>query len=139
MNKENINHPKHYTTSKIECIEAMESQMSREQFTGYLKGCVIKYIWRYEKKNNRIEDLEKANWYLDRLIKFESGDDYKDEKVRILDLKQEEDIKKEMQLAFKKCNKKFTLENFKDVNKKVNEYLDIIGLNKKLKDEIKKN
>ena len=88
MSKENINHPKHYTTSNIECIEAMEAQMSREQFTGYLKGCVIKYIWRYEKKNNRIEDLEKANWYLQRLLKFESGEDY-DIKLKVdVDIKE---------------------------------------------------
>jgi hypothetical protein len=42
--------------------------MSREAFLGYLKGNVQKYLWRYEKKVNPVEDLKKARWYLERLI-----------------------------------------------------------------------
>jgi hypothetical protein len=40
--------------------------MTQEAFYGYLKGNVLKYVWRFEKKN-RLEDLKKANWYLNRL------------------------------------------------------------------------
>ena len=63
---DNIN-PDHYKDSEIECIDAIESSMSQEAFKGYLKGSIIKYVWRYEKKNG-LEDLNKARWFLARLI-----------------------------------------------------------------------
>jgi hypothetical protein len=58
--------PTHYKGT-IECIDAIESTMTKEAFRGYLKGNVLKYMWRYEKKNG-VEDLQKADWYLKRLI-----------------------------------------------------------------------
>ena len=61
-----VNHPPHYQGS-IECIEAIEASMSPEAFKGALKANVMKYIWRYETKGG-IESLEKAQWYLTRLI-----------------------------------------------------------------------
>jgi hypothetical protein len=61
-----VNHPLHYQ-GKVECIEAIEASMSPEAFKGSLKANVIKYIWRYEHKNG-LEDLRKAQWYLERLI-----------------------------------------------------------------------
>lgn len=63
-----VNRPTHYASGGIECIEAIKASMSREAFLGYLKGNVQKYLWRYEKKANPVEDLKKARWYLDRLI-----------------------------------------------------------------------
>ena len=63
---DNIN-PDHYKDSEIECIDAIESSMSKESYKGYLKGSIIKYIWRYENKNG-VEDLKKARWFLARLI-----------------------------------------------------------------------
>lgn len=64
-----IDHPPHYADSfgGVECIEAIESSMSLEEFKGFLKGNVQKYVWRYSKKNG-VEDLKKARWYLERLI-----------------------------------------------------------------------
>ena len=59
--------PSHYTSGKIECIDAIESSMTPEAFKGFLKGNIQKYIFRYEKKNG-IEDLKKAHWYLQKLI-----------------------------------------------------------------------
>ena len=64
--KDNVNHPSHYADSAIECIDAMEAMMTPEQFIGYLRGNLFKYQWRYEKKNG-IEDLKKAQWYLEKL------------------------------------------------------------------------
>ena len=58
--------PTHYKGT-IECIDAIESTMTKEAYRGYLKGNVLKYMWRYEKKNG-VEDLEKAQWYLNKLI-----------------------------------------------------------------------
>lgn len=63
-----VNKPAHYNQSAIECIEAIEAALGKEQFKGYLKGNLIKYIWRTDHKNG-MEDLKKAQWYLNRLIK----------------------------------------------------------------------
>lgn len=64
---DNVNNPTHYT-GEVECIEAIKSSMSNESFKGYIKGNIIKYIWRYERKNGT-EDLLKAQWYVNRLVK----------------------------------------------------------------------
>jgi hypothetical protein len=69
MSFDNVEKPAHYNQSGIECIQAIEASMSKDQFCGYLKGNVQKYIWRYEDKN-KIEDLKKAQWYLNKLIKI---------------------------------------------------------------------
>ena len=63
-----VNHPSHYNYGKIECIEAIEESMSSEAFKGYLKGNTIKYLWRYERKGKKVQDLHKAQWYLNKLI-----------------------------------------------------------------------
>lgn len=63
-----VDHPSHYTSGGIECIEAIEASMSAEEFRGYLKGNVVKYLWRYRLKGREKEDLMKARWYLERLI-----------------------------------------------------------------------
>jgi hypothetical protein len=67
MSFDNVERPKHYNQGGIECIEAIRASMTSDQFCGYLKGNIQKYIWRYESKN-KIEDLKKANWYLNKLI-----------------------------------------------------------------------
>ena len=66
----NVNHPEHYTIGSVECIEAIEAQLTLEEYRGYLKGNVAKYVWR-EKNKGGIESLKKAQWYLDRLINLE--------------------------------------------------------------------
>lgn len=63
-----VNHPRHYNTGKIEVIKIMEDQLNAEEYRGYIKGQVIKYITR-ERHKNGLEDLKKAYWYLGRLIR----------------------------------------------------------------------
>ena len=63
-----INNPSHYNTGDIECIEAIQSSMTTRQFQGYLKGNVMKYVWRHEYKGKMLDDLRKARWYLNKLI-----------------------------------------------------------------------
>jgi len=60
---DSVNHPTHYTghPSGIECIQITEHM-------GFNLGNAIKYIWRADLKNDAIEDLKKARWYLDREI-----------------------------------------------------------------------
>ena len=68
---DNVNHPSHYNSGQgVECIEAIESQLTPEEYRGYLKGCIAKYIWR-EKYKGGIESLQKAQWYLTKLIELE--------------------------------------------------------------------
>jgi hypothetical protein len=64
--KDAIN-PDHYKVGGIETIDYMQAKMSPEGFEGYLQGNVLKYTSRYAHKNG-LEDLEKAKWYLSRLI-----------------------------------------------------------------------
>jgi len=66
---DNVNNPEHYASGKIECIDAIESALTPEEFRGFLKGNVMKYIWR-ERKKSGVESLRKAEWYQKRLIKF---------------------------------------------------------------------
>ena len=63
-----VNHPSHYKTGEIECIDAIKASMSEDQFIGYLKGNVQKYVWRMSYKGRPVEDLRKARWYLDKMI-----------------------------------------------------------------------
>ena len=78
--KDNIN-PNHYKRGNIEIIDFI-----LDQNFNYLEGNIIKYISRYKDKNG-LEDLKKAQWYLNRLIQtlnesnvsdyqFENGDKY---------------------------------------------------------------
>lgn len=62
--------PDHYRTGKVETIKLIEGSMPVEEYRGFLKGLIIKYICRFEKKNG-VEDLKKAEQYLHRLIKLE--------------------------------------------------------------------
>lgn len=63
-----VNKPSHYNTGNIECIEAIEASMELEAFQGYLKGNILKYIWRMSYKGKDLEDCKKSQWYLNRLI-----------------------------------------------------------------------
>ena len=63
-----VNHPAHYTQGSIECIDAIRvATTGLNGFEGYYTGNIMKYLWRWKLKNG-VEDLEKAKWYLDRLI-----------------------------------------------------------------------
>ena len=61
-----VNSPSHYNQAGIECIEAIAAATDNG-FEYYLQGNIIKYIWRYRYKNG-IEDLKKAQWYINKLI-----------------------------------------------------------------------
>ena len=65
---DNVNHPAHYTAGNIECIDAIQEAIKGlDGDEGYLTGNIIKYMWRWKRKNG-LEDLKKAQWYLERLI-----------------------------------------------------------------------
>ena len=63
-----VNHPTHYTCGRFEVIDVIEDTLGASMFEGYCIGNVIKYVLRYRHKNG-VEDLKKARWYLDRIIR----------------------------------------------------------------------
>lgn len=68
-NNDMVNHPSHYTQGGIECIDALKAAtVSKKGIEAVCTANAIKYLWRYEEKNG-IEDVKKARWYIDRLIR----------------------------------------------------------------------
>lgn len=65
---DNVNKPAHYTDGDIEVIDYIRDKLTAEEFTGYCLGNVLKYVSRWKLKGG-LEDLEKANVYLDWAIK----------------------------------------------------------------------
>jgi hypothetical protein len=63
MIKETVNHPEHYNKTALEVIDAIE-----QWDLNFSEGNVVKYLIRHRHKENPLEDLKKAKWYLDRLI-----------------------------------------------------------------------
>ena len=62
-----VDHPPHYTVGEIECIVAIKASMTKPEYMGYLKGAVLKYLWRYMYKGKPHEDIDKAIWYLTQM------------------------------------------------------------------------
>ena len=66
-----VNHPNHYKSEgvgSIECIDAIESALSAEEFQGFCKGNAIKYTWRANRKQDARTNLEKCRWYINKLL-----------------------------------------------------------------------
>ena len=73
MVKDNVNHPSHYNQHGVECIEAIRASLG-DEFESYCKGNVMKYLWRYKYKNG-VEDLKKAQVYLNWMIEATTEND----------------------------------------------------------------
>ena len=71
---DNVNHPEHYKNNGIECIDIIIFILGKTGVKFFCLGNVVKYIFRYPKKNG-IEDLKKARWYLNKLIELEEEAD----------------------------------------------------------------
>lgn len=63
-----VNHPPHYKIGGIETIDYMKAKSTPEEFKGHLRLTAIKYLSRTGYKGDALEDLKKAQWYLNRLI-----------------------------------------------------------------------
>ena len=78
---DDVNSPAHYADQgAVECIDAMESMLSREEFIGYLRGNSFKYRWRCRDKGNAVKDLRKAHWYENRLMALLEKEETLDDK-----------------------------------------------------------
>jgi len=77
--KDNVNHPKHYTSGAHECIDVMEAMFGTKAVIDFCRCNIFKYRFRSNLKNG-VEDIKKAEWYesklLDLLAKIsEEGDE----------------------------------------------------------------
>lgn len=63
-----VNSPSHYTQNGIETIDMIKESLTEEEFSGYLKGNILKYVCRYKHKGMPLKDLMKSQWYLQRLV-----------------------------------------------------------------------
>ena len=67
--------PSHYENLKLDPLDIMFSNFTREEYIGFLKGNILKYLLRYESKGG-VDDLLKGKSYLDMLLAVEKiGDD----------------------------------------------------------------
>ena len=64
-----VNHPAHYNNGKIEVIDKIEDSLNGPAFIGYLWGNILKYMNRWPHKGG-LQDLKKAEWYLNKLIQY---------------------------------------------------------------------
>ena len=73
---EHINRPDHYNSNTMETIDLIRDSMESEEYRGYLKGNIFKYVsrFRYKEKENPLKDLLKAQWYLCKLIEDMKND-----------------------------------------------------------------
>lgn len=73
-NEDTVNHPSHYMQGSIEVIDMIESAVTGlEPFEAVLVGNAMKYLCRWKHKNG-VEDLQKAIWYINKLIEYNSGE-----------------------------------------------------------------
>lgn len=66
--RDQVERPPHYNKGKIEAIDYIEDALGKDKFRGYCWGNTLKYLHRHEYKGHALQDLEKARWYLDKLI-----------------------------------------------------------------------
>nr|DAF06626.1 MAG TPA: nucelotide kinase [Caudoviricetes sp.] len=71
---DNVNHPSHYETGKIECIDVMLETQGEESVKAFCICNAMKYLYRHKKKNGR-EDIAKAKWYLEKYLELEEWGD----------------------------------------------------------------
>jgi len=77
VSEDKVNNPTHYGQGDIECIVYIKDFLTTEEYIGYLRGNIAKYMHRWRYKNGH-EDLMKAQWYLAELTKIvgETNVDY---------------------------------------------------------------
>lgn len=72
---DDVNHPSHYETNGVECIDAMEASQGTDIVKGHCLCNAFKYIWRCKHKGKEIEDIKKAVWYLNKYLDLSKKED----------------------------------------------------------------
>lgn len=66
-----VNHPYHYSSGNIECIDAMEAAYGTEAVINFCMCNAFKYQWRFNKKNG-VEDIQKCQWYQNKMTELKN-------------------------------------------------------------------
>ena len=67
--KEMVNHPIHYGgDTEYECIKVLKAWMTKDEFIGFCKGNALKYLCRSGKKDEILQEYNKAKWYIEKMI-----------------------------------------------------------------------
>ena len=69
---DNVNHPSHYETGKFECIDVMIETQGVEAVKNFCLCNAFKYLYRHKNKNG-IEDVKKAQWYINKYLELEGS------------------------------------------------------------------
>ncbi len=70
--KEMVDHPAHYggKDNPFEHVKVMEAILTRDEFRGAMVYQITKYLWRLGKKDDAVQDAEKAAWFMNRLTEY---------------------------------------------------------------------
>ena len=72
-----VNSPKHYRFGGLELIDIIDAMLNEDMFTpteGFYVATILQYMIRFPRKNG-VQDLNKARYYLDRLIKMKGREE----------------------------------------------------------------
>lgn len=69
-----VNHPSHYETGKFECIEVMQEALGLDAVKDFCLCNAFKYLYRNKRKNG-LEDIKKAQWYINKYIELEESNE----------------------------------------------------------------
>ena len=75
MKDDVIKSPAHYTQGKIECHQVIREALGDDGYCSWCIGNIYKYLWRHKYKNG-IEDLEKAQQFLDMMMRVKKDSPY---------------------------------------------------------------
>jgi hypothetical protein len=67
-NYDPVTRPAHYNMGGVECIDYIKQVLGLDGFIAYCHGNMIKYQHRYRYKKSPVEDMEKAQWYLEKML-----------------------------------------------------------------------
>lgn len=74
--KDAVNHPEHYETNGVECIDAIVASQGKDSAKEFCVCNAFKYIWRNKHKKSSVEDIKKAVWYLEKFLQLSDNKDY---------------------------------------------------------------
>lgn len=77
--KEMVNHTSRYNQNGIECFEVIRAAIGTEGLRHFMIGNAIKYVFRAEHKGKYLEDMKKARFYIDYVIKIHESDETESE------------------------------------------------------------
>lgn len=74
--KDLVNHPAHYETNGIECIDAIIASQGKDSAKEFCLCNAFKYIWRNKHKASSVEDVKKAVWYLEKFLQLSDNKEF---------------------------------------------------------------